>query len=60
MCLCNPRSEFLVSSDMNINYLNENNLKETTEAIIKMYLSHTVNFVTVTQNISSITTNNFL
>jgi exonuclease III len=44
--LYNPKSEFIICGDININYLNENNQKKQVSSLLKMCnLSHTVNFV---------------
>jgi exonuclease III len=52
--LYNPKFEFIICGDININYLNENNEKKEVNYLLKTYsLSHTVNFATRIQNYSS-------
>jgi exonuclease III len=52
--LCNPKSEFLFCGDINVGYLNDNNQKIQLNSLLTTYtLSHTVNFTTRTQNVSS-------
>jgi exonuclease III len=49
--LYNPKSEFIICRDLNINYLHENNHKKEVNSLLKTYtLSHTVNFATRIQN----------
>jgi hypothetical protein len=52
--LYNPKSEFLICGDINIDYLNEGNRKKQMNTLLTTYnLKHTVNFATRTQNDSS-------
>jgi hypothetical protein len=54
--LNNPKSEFLICGDINVDYLNDNNRKK--KLLTTYNLSHTVNFATRTQNYSSTMINN--
>jgi hypothetical protein len=49
-----PKSEFIIYSDIDVNYLNENNHKQQINSLLKTYnLSPTVSFATRIQNSSS-------
>jgi meiotically up-regulated gene 157 (Mug157) protein len=54
----NPKSEFLICGDINVDYLNDNNHKKQTSLLTTCTLSHTVNFPTGNQNYSNITIDN--
>jgi hypothetical protein len=57
--LYNPKSEFLICGDINIDYLGESNRKKQMNSLLTTYnLIHIVNFATRTQNGSSTSVDN--
>jgi exonuclease III len=51
--LYNPKSEFIICGEININYLNESSQKKQVKSLLRTYnLSHTVNFATRVQKSS--------
>ncbi|PNF25679.1 hypothetical protein B7P43_G16270, partial [Cryptotermes secundus] len=57
--LYNPKSEFLICGDINIDYLSDSNRKKQMNSLLTTYnLIHTVNFATRIQNDSSTSIDN--
>jgi hypothetical protein len=56
--LYNPKSEFLICGDINVDYLNDNYQKKTNSLLTTNNMSHTVHFVAGTQNDTSTAINN--
>jgi hypothetical protein len=56
--LYNPKSEFLICGDMNIDYLNESNQEKTNSLLTTYNLTLTVNFASRIQNGSSTVVDN--